>query len=40
MDESLVDRRGAVTLVALNRPEAHNSITAGMAVGLAEAIDA
>lgn len=40
MDELLVEKRGAVTLVTLNRPEAHNSITAGMAVGLAEAIDA
>ena len=39
MDELLVEKRGAVTLVTLNRPEAHNSITAGMAVGLAEAID-
>jgi enoyl-CoA hydratase len=40
MDELLVEKRGAVTLLTLNRPEAHNSITAGMAVGLAEAIDA
>lgn len=40
MDELLVAKRGAVTLITLNRPEAHNSITAGMAVGLAEAIDA
>jgi enoyl-CoA hydratase len=40
MDELLVDRRGAVTLITLNRPEAHNSITAAMAVGLAETIDA
>ena len=40
MDELLVDRRGAVTLITLNRPEAHNSITAAMAVGLAEGIDA
>jgi enoyl-CoA hydratase len=40
MDELLVSRRGAVTLVTLNRPEAHNSITAAMAVGIAEAIDA
>ena len=40
MDELLVDRRGAVTLFTLNRPDAHNSITAGMAVGLAEGIDA
>ena len=40
MDELLVERRGAVTLITLNRPDAHNSITAGMAVGLAEAIDA
>jgi enoyl-CoA hydratase len=40
MDELLVDQRGAVTVVTLNRPEAHNSITAGMAVGMAEAVDA
>ncbi|MEW6474893.1 MAG: enoyl-CoA hydratase-related protein [Actinomycetota bacterium] len=40
MDELLVNRRGAVTLITLNRPEAHNSITAAMAVGLAEGIDA
>jgi len=40
MDELLVDRRGPVTLITLNRPEAHNSITAGMAVGLAESVDA
>ena len=39
MDELLVDKRGAVTLITLNRPEAHNSITAAMAVGLAEGID-
>jgi enoyl-CoA hydratase len=40
MDELLVEQRGPVTLVTLNRPDAHNSITAAMAVGLAEAIDA
>lgn len=40
MDELLVDKRGPVTLITLNRPEAHNSITAAMAVGIAEAIDA
>jgi len=40
MDELLVEQRGAVTLFTLNRPEAHNSITAGMAVSLAEGIDA
>ena len=40
MDELLVERRDAVTLITLNRPDAHNSITAGMAVGLAEGIDA
>ena len=40
MDERLVDVRGPVTVITLNRPEAHNSITAGMAVGLAEGIDA
>ena len=40
MDELLVERRGAVTLVTLNRPDAHNSITAAMAVALAETMDA
>ena len=40
MDELLVEQRGAVTLITLNRPDAHNSITAAMAVGLAEGIDA
>ena len=40
MDELLVERRGPVTLISLNRPGAHNSITAAMAVGLAEGIDA
>lgn len=40
MDELLVERRGPVTVVTLNRPDAHNSITAAMAVGMAEAIDA
>ena len=40
MDDLLVDRRGAVTLITLNRPDAHNSVTGDMAVGLAEAIDA
>jgi enoyl-CoA hydratase len=40
MDELLLEKRGAVTLITLNRPDAHNSITARMAVGLAEGIDA
>lgn len=40
MDELLLEKRGAVMLITLNRPDAHNSITAGMAVGLAEGIDA
>jgi enoyl-CoA hydratase len=40
MDELLVEKRGAVTLFTLNRPDAHNSITAAMAVGMAEGIDA
>ena len=40
MDDLLVERRGPVTLFTLNRPEAHNSITAPMAVALAEGIDA
>ena len=40
MDELLVEKRGAVTLITLNRPDAHNSVTGDMAAGLAEAIDA
>ena len=40
MDELLVDQRGPVTLITLNRPDTHNSFTGAMAVGLAEAIDA
>jgi enoyl-CoA hydratase len=40
MDELLVDQRGPVTLITLNRPDAHNCVTGAMAVGLAEAIDA
>jgi enoyl-CoA hydratase len=40
MDELLVEKRGPITVITLNRPEAHNSITAAMAVGMAEAIDA
>ena len=40
MDGLLVEKRGPVTLITLNRPEAHNSITAAMAVGIAEVIDA
>jgi enoyl-CoA hydratase len=40
MDELLLEKRGAVTLITLNRPDAHNSITAAMAVGMAESIDA
>ena len=40
MDELLFEQRGPVSVLTLNRPEAHNSITVGMAVGIAEAIDA
>jgi enoyl-CoA hydratase len=40
MDELLVEKRGAVTLITLNRPDAHNSVTGDMAAGLAEGIDA
>ena len=40
MDELLVEQRGPVTLITLNRPDAHNSVTGAMAAGLAEAIDA
>jgi enoyl-CoA hydratase len=40
MDELVIEKRGAVTLITLNRPDAHNSITADMAIGLAEGIDA
>src|SRR2546423_3932615 len=40
MDELLVEQRGPITLVTLNRPEAQNAPPAAMAVGMAEAIDA
>jgi enoyl-CoA hydratase len=40
MDDLLVERRGPITLFTLNRPDAHNRITADIAVGLAEGIDA
>jgi enoyl-CoA hydratase len=40
MEQLLVETRGPVTLITLNRPEAHNSINAAMAVALAEGIDA
>jgi len=40
MDELLVEKHGAVTLITLNRPDAHNSVTGDMAAGLAEGIDA
>src|SRR2546423_703803 len=40
MDELLVEQRGPITLVTLNRPEAQNAPPAAMAIGLAEGIDA
>lgn len=38
MSKLLVERRGAVTLLTLNRPEVHNNVDRDLAVELAEAI--
>jgi enoyl-CoA hydratase len=38
-DEVLVERRGAVQLITINRPEAKNALDAGVARGVAEAVD-
>jgi len=40
MANLLVEQRGTVTLITLNRPDVHNSVDAELAVGLAEAIEA
>ena len=39
MSNLLIEQRGPVTLMTLNRPEVHNSVDAGLAVALAEAIE-
>src|SRR5207249_8205302 len=39
MSNLLVEHRGPVTLLTLNRPEVHNSVDAELAVALAEAIE-
>ena len=39
MSNLLVEHRGAVTLMTLNRPEVHNSVDAELAVALGEAIE-
>src|SRR5690349_4081857 len=39
MADLIVERRGPVTLLTLNRPEAHNSVNAATAVALAEAVE-
>lgn len=38
-DEVLVERRGAVQVITINRPEAKNALNAGVARGVAEAVD-
>lgn len=40
MAKVLVERRGAVTILTVNRPEVHNNVDAETAVALAEGIDA
>ena len=40
MSKLLVDRRGAVTVLTLNRPEVHNNVDRELAIALAEAITA
>ena len=40
MDKVLTERRGAVTVVTLNRPDVHNCVDADTAVALAGAIEA
>jgi enoyl-CoA hydratase len=38
-DEVLVERRGAVQVITINRPEAKNALNAAVAKGVAEAVD-
>ena len=40
MSKLLVERRDAVTVLTLNRPEVHNNVDRDLAVALAEAISA
>src|SRR5438552_17293239 len=39
MPKLLVEHRGPVTLLTLNRPEVHNSVDAELAVAIGEAIE-
>jgi enoyl-CoA hydratase len=38
-DEVLVERRGGVQIISINRPQAKNALNAGVARGVAEAVD-
>ena len=38
-DEVLVERRGAVQVITINRPEARNALNAAVAVGIRDAVD-
>jgi enoyl-CoA hydratase len=38
-DEVLVERRGAVQVITINRPQAKNALDAGVAAGIAAAVD-
>ncbi|MCU1600834.1 MAG: putative carnitinyl-CoA dehydratase, partial [Frankiales bacterium] len=38
-DEVLVERRGGVQVITINRPEAKNALNAGVAQGVADAVD-
>ena len=38
-DEVVVERRGAVQVITINRPEARNALNAAVAKGVAEAVD-
>jgi Enoyl-CoA hydratase/carnithine racemase len=38
-DEVLVERRGAVQIITINRPEVRNALNAAVARGVAEAVD-
>ena len=39
-DEILVEQRGHVTLITINRPEARNAMNRAAAIGLSDALDA
>ena len=38
-DEVLVERRGAVQVITINRPEARNAINGAVAAGVRDAVD-